>query len=312
MFVCLRSIFASENFDDIILREYADLDTHLQDIYRYVAAMENAGVKVHRQLLIRLLNIPASSVSSALDGLTDIISEYDVSEKEGIFAWRARHSVIASIVTRYKFSDTEKMIALFEQVIRNLQPTYDIEVRTIRELCNIDTGIPSIPNKETQNRLLRMMISVAPGERVPRHRLIRNLIATGDYDRAETEIRVFEADFSVDGPVYRYKVDLMVARASKSPGLMREDRITILEEGRDLALMGMNRFAFNKALLTAYAELGLEYYRIVGTYEIFDEAMSKLRDAEERLGDPDISRTISRLTRRIHGYPTEAEVDLVA
>jgi hypothetical protein len=65
MFVCLRSIFASENFDDIILREYADLESRLQEIYRYVAAMENAGVKVHRQLLIRLLNIPAPAISSA-------------------------------------------------------------------------------------------------------------------------------------------------------------------------------------------------------------------------------------------------------
>ena len=69
MFVCLRSIFASESFDDIILREYASLAPNLQDIYRYVAAMENAGVKVHRQLLIRLLNIPASTISSALDAL---------------------------------------------------------------------------------------------------------------------------------------------------------------------------------------------------------------------------------------------------
>jgi hypothetical protein len=306
MFVCLRSIFASGNFDDIILREYAGLEPKYQDIYRYVAAMENAGVKVHRQLLVRLLNIPASSVASALDNLTDIVTEYDVDAKEWIFAWRTRHGVIASIVTRYKFSDTNKIVRLFEQVIQNLQPTYDIEIRTIRELCNIDTGIPSIPDKETQNRLLRMMISTAPGERVPRHRLIRNLITSGDYDRAETEIRVFESDFALDGPVYRYKVDLMVARASRSPGLLREDRITILEEARDLALRAMNRFAWNKSLLNAYAELGLEYDKISGLYAVFDDAMERLRGAEDRLGDPDISRIISRLMRLIHGQPTEA------
>jgi hypothetical protein len=310
MFVCLRNIFApSGNFDDIILSEYANLDPTLQDIYRYVSAMENAGVKVHRQLMVRLLNIPASSISSALDGLTDIITEYDVNEKQGIFAWRARHGVIANIVTRYKFNETEKIIALFERVIRNLQPTYDIEVRTIRELCNIDTGIPSIPDRETQNRLLRMMISTAPGERVPRHRLIRNLIAIEDYDRAETEIRVFESDFSLDGPVYRYKVDLLVARASKSQGLMREDRITILEEGRELALMGMNRFELNKSLLAAYAELGLEYYRIVGSYEVFDDAMTRLREAEEKLGDPDVTRTRSRFMRRLQGQAVEVELE---
>ena len=306
MFVCLRSIFSSENFDDIILREYADLDIKYQDIYRYVAAMENAGVKVHRQLLIRLLNIPASSIASALDNLTDIVTEYDVDVKEGIFAWRTRHSVIASIVKRYKFNEVDKIVALFEQVIQSLQPTYDIEIRTILELCNIDTGIPSIPDKQIQNRLLRMVISTAPGVRVPRHRLIRNLIASGDYDRAETEIRVFESDFALDGPVYRYKVDLIVARATKSPGLMREDRIIILEQARDLALQAMNRFAWHKSLLNAYGELGLEYYKIVGSYSVFDDAMERLREAEEKLGEPDISRIISRLMRRVQGQQTEA------
>jgi hypothetical protein len=154
------------------------------------------------------------------------------------------------------------------------------------------------------------MISVAPGERVPRHRLVRNLISTGDYEKAETEIRVFESDFGVDGPVYRYKVNLMVARAVHSPGLMGEDRVQILEDGRDLALVGISRFGLNKALLASYAELGLEYYRLTGSYSYFDEAMQKLRDAEEKLGDPDVSKIIARLTRRIQGQPYEAaEVD---
>jgi hypothetical protein len=306
MFVCLRSIFASESFDDIILREYADLDPPLQDIYRHVAAMETAGVKVHRQLLIRLLRIPASTIAAALDRLTDIISEYSIDEKEGIYGWRARHGVIADIVTRYKFSDIDKIVELFERVISNLRPTYDIEVRTIRELCNIDTGIPRIPNRETQNRLLRMMMSVAPGERVPRHRLIRNLIEAGDYEKAETEIRVFERDFSVDGPVYRYKVNLLVSRAVNAPGLMNEDRIKILEDGRELALVAISRFPHNKALLAAYADLGIEYYRRTGSYVYFDEAMNYLRIADEALGDPDLSRMIARYTRRLQGQPFEA------
>jgi hypothetical protein len=306
MFVCLRAIFASENFDDIILREYADLEPPLQDIYRYVAAMETSGVKVHRQLLIRLLRIPASSVAAALANLTDIVSEFSIDEKEGIYTWRARHGVIADIITRYKFSDKEKLIDLFERVISNLRPTYDIEVRTIRELCNVDTGIPSIPNKDVQNRLLRMMMSVAPGERVPRHRLIRNLIEAGEYEKADTEIRVFERDFSADGPVYRYKVNLLVARAVHSPGLMVEDRIRILEDGRALAITGIGRFPHNKALLAAYADLGVEHYRRSGSYTYFDDALNYLRQAEEQLGDPDVNRTIARFTRRIQGQPFEA------
>jgi hypothetical protein len=50
--------------------------------------------------------------------------------------------------------------------------------------------------------------------------------------------------------------------------------------------------------------------RLTGSYSYFDEAMQKLRDAEEKLGDPDVSKIIARLTRRIQGQPYEAaEVD---
>lgn len=40
MFVCLKNIFASESFEDIILREYAGLEAVPQEIYKHVAAME--------------------------------------------------------------------------------------------------------------------------------------------------------------------------------------------------------------------------------------------------------------------------------
>jgi SIR2-like domain len=306
MFVCLKNIFASETFDDIILREYADLAPELQDIYRYVSAMETAGVRVHRQLLIRILRIPATSISAALERLTDIISEYEVNEREGIYGWRTRHPVIAGIVTRFKFNELAKTIELFELVIANLSPTYDIEVRTIRDLCSVGTGIPGIPNKEIQNRLFRKLMSIAPSERVPRHRLIRNLIEAGSYEKAETEIRIFEKDFGIDGPVYRYKVQLLLARAQHAPGLLPEDRLQILESAKTVALVGIVRFPLNKTLLAAYAEVGVEYYRRTGSYEYFDHAIKLLRDAEEGLGDPDVARIINRYVRRIQGQPFES------
>jgi len=192
MFVCLKNIFASEKFDDIILREYAGLGTLEQEIYRSVAAMEHAGIRVHRQLVIRLLGIPANNVASSLAGLDEIISEYDVNAREGIYGWRVRHHVIAGIVAKYKFGDIARIVDLFTKVIDQISPTYDIEIRTIRELCNIESGLAVIPDKHIQNNLLRAMMSIAPGERVPRHRLIRNLIDMGEFEKAESEIRILK------------------------------------------------------------------------------------------------------------------------
>lgn len=200
-----------------------------------------------------------------------------------------------------------RTIALFDKVIDCISPTFDIEIRTIRELCNIDTGLPSIPDIQTQNRLLRKMISVAPGERVPRHRLIRNLIRDGDFEKADTEIRIFKKDFGFDGPVHRYRIDLMVARATKTPGIMDEDRIVILEQAQEVAVASVERFPHHKNVLRSYADLGIEYYRRTGKYEIFDDAIEKLKDAEERTGDPEISKLIRAFERRIQGQVIETE-----
>ncbi|ABF64057.1 hypothetical protein TM1040_1324 [Ruegeria sp. TM1040] len=305
MFVCLKNIFASESFDDIILREFAGLDAIPQDIYKHVAAMETLGVRVHRQLAVRMLNVEASNISNILTSLDDIVEEYPVDRRKGIYGWKCRHGVISEIVTRYKFGDLEQIISLLDHVIDNISPSYDIEVRTLRELCNLDGGISRIPEKKEQNRLLRRMISMAPGERVPRHRLIRNLIDQGEFEKAETEIRVFNFDFGSDGPVHRYKIKLMVARAARAPGLLDEDRIVILEQAQELASTGIARFPNNKSILSAYAELGLEYLRRTGSYSFFDASMDELKAAEGRLGDPDITAMISRFERRAAGSEAE-------
>ncbi|HRI76626.1 MAG TPA: SIR2 family protein [Alphaproteobacteria bacterium] len=305
MFVCLKNIFASEKFDDIILREYASLERKYQDVYKFVSALETAGVRVHRQLIVRLLTIPADAITSLLSNMTDIISEYDVDIKEGIYGWRGRHPVITGIVTKYKFSENNDWVSLFEKVIDHISPTYDIEIRSIRELCNIQSGISRISDKKIQNRLLRRMISVAPSERVPRHRLIRNLIDMGEFDHAETEIRIFDKDFSNDGPVSRYKTNLMVARATKTPGLMPEDRMVILNDARFLAQDNLRRFPNNKYVLGSYADVGIEIYRLTGKYETFDDAISNLKEAENQLGDPDISNLIRKYERKIAGQPID-------
>lgn len=76
-----------------------------------------------------------------------------------------------------------------------------------------------------------------------------------------------------------------------------------------MALVGINRFPLNKTLLTAYADVGIEYYRRTSSYEYFDEAIEMLKTAEDRLGDPDVARIIARLVRRVQGQPYESGAD---
>jgi len=302
MFVCLKNIFASEKFDDIILREFADLNETDAEIYRYVAAMESSGIRVHRQLILRTLGVSANAIQTVLGGLAGIVTEYEINRREGIYGWKVRHDVIANIIAKYKFHDITQQIALFTRVIDNISPTYDIEVRTIRELCNTETGLPSIPDKGIQNNLLRRMMSIAPGERVPRHRLIRNLISIGEFEKADTEIRIYEKDFKREAPVDRYKVLLLIARATETKGLLKEDRMVILEQARELAAAVADRYEGNKYVLSAYCEVGVHAFKLSGSHKIYDEAMDLLRKAENRLGDPEITKMVVRYERRLSAH----------
>jgi len=302
-FVCLRNIFASEKFDDIVLREYASLDENSRSVYRLVAALQSAGVSVHRQLIIRLLSIPSEQIAAVLAALSDVVIERTIDARQGIYGWLGRHQVISEIITRYKFADQGALYDLLSRVIEESSPTYHLEVRSLRELCASEYGIPRLTDRRKQNVLYRMITSVVPGERVPRHRLIRNLIRLGEFEEAATEIRIFESDFREEGPIARYKIDLMLARAENSPGLLDEDRTAILQEAVGYASSAISRFGDNKYVLNAYAQVGVKWFKHTGQVEVFDRALDLLREAEERLADPEISSMITRATRIFTAAP---------
>lgn len=305
-FVCLKNIFASESFDTIVLKEYAAINPDYQDVYKHICALESFGVRVHRQLLIRLLHISADDVGTVLRNLEGLVEEYEIEPRESTYGWRGRHLVISEIITRHKFNNQTEVFGLLKQVVSKISPTYDIEIRTLRQLCSFDGGLPRISNVEDQNELLRMMISVAPRERVPRHRLISNLIRSGNFPDAETEIRVFENDLGSDGPVRRYKVRLMIERAVSTVGLMPEDKAAMLNDAYSDACRIIEREQVTRQSLQLYGDVCLELFKVTGDYTFIDDALDKMKAAERELGDPDITRLIHRFEQRVNPVAQEA------
>jgi hypothetical protein len=53
--------------------------------------------------------------------------------------------------------------------------------------------------------------------------------------------------------------------------------------------------------------VGIETAKLTGRSTVFDTAIAELRQAEERLGDPDISRMVTRFERRMATIFTEPE-----
>jgi hypothetical protein len=90
---------------------------------------------------------------------------------------------------------------------------------------------------------------------------------------------------------------------------MDEDRIILLDKAREFAAAAVVRFRENKAVLTAYCEVGLEIARLTGSREVFDVAIEDLKKAEEKIGDADISRRIARLEARINSISIDGNVE---
>jgi hypothetical protein len=264
--------------------------------------MQAAGVKVHRQLVIRTLGVKAQAIASILDNLVDIISEYPINEKEGFYGWRVRHGVIAEILTKYKYNDQEEAFSLFGRIIDNLVLTNNVEIRTLREMCDMKFGVGRIPDRNKQNQLFRKMISLAPGERVPRHRLISNLINAEDFEQAETEIRIFEKELKIDAPVQRYKITLQLRKAEHTKGLMPEDRAALMRDAEVMLEAAIAKFPDDKNLYRSYGEIGLAFLRHTGKWEIYDKAMTALKRLEDKIPDPDITRIIGKIEAIAHRY----------
>ena len=297
MFVCLKNIFGFDAINMIILREFASLPNDYQSIYRSIAAMESAGVRVHRQLVLRVTGLQADQVSRTIDDLDGIIEEYAINPKQGVYGWRVRHSIIADLIAEHKFAAQEEIFGLLSKVIQNINPSYPIEVKSIRDICNMTTGIGRVYDKSQQNILLRQMISLAPAERVPRHRLITNLIDQEEFEIAENEIRIFEKELRLDSPVHRYKVKLMLATARATEGIMDTDRASLTQQAASLAQSGTTKFPDDKNMYRVYLEAGAQFFKFSKEMIIFDEAMASARTAQDKILDPELGRIISSYER---------------
>jgi hypothetical protein len=299
MFVCLKNVFATEELDNILLREYADLDEDQQVVYRAVAGIQAIGGRAHRQLVLRLLDVRADQVSGLLDGLAGIVDETTISEPRGLYAWETRHPTIAEIITRYKYSSDDELFAFLDRVIEHTNPAVRIELVALNEMCNADYGIRSLSDKTAQLTLYRKLVELAPGERIPRHRLIGTLLDLNELDLASQEIRQAEGAVGIDRPINRYQVRLGLARARSMPGIRPEDRAALVRDAERFALRGVEEYPDDKFTYISYADVGLAMADLTGDTSILDRAIEQMAAAVETdVPDPALRDALDATRRR--------------
>lgn len=310
MYVCLKNVFASEGLDQILLTEFAALDPDQQDIYRVVAGLQAIGTRVHRQLVLRFLNTRADQVADLLRGLEGIVDEYEVNPRDGIYEWTTRHAVIALTLAGYKYGEQAALWELLDQLVSSLNPSVPLEMRTINDLCNSDFGIKTLRDPQKQLELYTRLAEAAPGERVPRHRMIRSLLDADLLDAAGREIRRAEHDVGRDRPLARLRIRMLLKQASSTPGILPEDRRAFVSRAEGVALDAVQRYRNDKFAYISLAEVGVAYVEHGGGPEILNDAIARMESATEEILDPVLDEALSRFRRvrnRLVATPTRSE-----
>lgn len=294
MFVCLKNIFANESLDNILLYEYEELPPASQEHYRYIAALEAVGLRAHRQLVVRLLGVHADQVASVLQGLKGIVDEYDINSREGIYGWSTRHLVIARKITEYKFSSLEELNSLFKRIIQNINPGIRTELQSIRDLCDVEFGIGRLGDPDTRQKLYRDLIGIAPGERIPWHRLIRELLEQNRLEEVEYLIRDAIEAVGQDAPLDRFKVRLLMARSESTQGISAGDRLAILRRAYELASNNIERHRVDKHSYRILCQVAVKMIERGEPVQILYEAIARMRQAAAEILDPDMDRDVRR------------------
>jgi NAD-dependent SIR2 family protein deacetylase len=294
MFVCLKNIFANDSLDKILLSEFDELEEFEQQHYRYIAALESVGMRVHRQLVMRMLGLRADQVSPVLSGLVGIVDEFEINARDGIYGWATRHIVIARKITEYKFSSIDDLEKLFKKIIENINPAIHTELQSIRDLCDTDYGIGRLGDSSVRKRLFRQLINVSPGERIPWHRLIRELLDENSLEETEYLIRDAIEAVGHDAPIDRYRVRLLVSRSEHTNGISPEDRLALLRKAYELAQKNIAKHKSDKYSYRVLCDVAVKLTEKGESPHILGEAIQRMREGAEIILDPDMDRELRR------------------
>ena len=149
LLVAMREATEGRDFDTIIRDEYDHIpDETAKRVYLYTCALHRFGVSVRAGLLHRLSGIPYDEFQEKLlQPLENVITE-ERNEELFVMLYRARHPIIASIVSKYVLSDGERITNTYLDIISKMDLGYASDYASFTELVRAHELVKSIPGIE--------------------------------------------------------------------------------------------------------------------------------------------------------------------
>jgi hypothetical protein len=200
--------------------------------------------------------------------------------------------VIARKITEYKFSSMEELDSLFNKIIENVNPAIPIELQSLREICDAEYGIGRLTDADVRRSLYRRIIDLVPGERIPWHRLIRELLENTELEEAEFVIRDAAEAVGSDAPIHRHQVRLLVLRSESLPGISAGDRLALLRKAFELAQRNVQRHSGDKFTYRTLCDVAVKLIEKGESTDLLDQSIESMRLAASDILDPEMDREL--------------------
>jgi hypothetical protein len=118
------------------------------------------------------------------------------------------------------------------------------------------------------------------------------LLFEGNFEEASYAIRNAAEAVGRDGPIDRYSVRLLVARAEATVGITPSDRVALLRQAYELATKNTDRHKADKHAYRALCEVAVKLVENGESPYILGEAVERMRGAADIILDPDLDREL--------------------
>jgi len=151
LLVALREVTEGKGFEDIIRDEYNTIPSEEAiNAYLYICAVYQSRVALRAGVLRRLTDIPFDEFSDRLLRPSDRVIVVD--EDDYGVRYRARHPIIAQIITQYRLPDARDRLRVYEGILRLLDIGFEEDQMAFRRVSRSRNLVSSLGLQDLKNR----------------------------------------------------------------------------------------------------------------------------------------------------------------
>jgi hypothetical protein len=165
-------------------------------------------------------------------------------------------------------------------------------------LCQEEYGIQRLNSMEEQLQILRSLATLLPGDKPIRHRLVRQYLNMDLTDETGREIRSAKKAIGNTSTLARCEIFLLMRRAEKSEGILKEDRIAMLREAERQSIRNIRLFSTDIYNYKVYGEVGIAFAKKTGDVTVLSDAITLTQATEETILDPQLTKFRREMDRQ--------------